>query len=117
MSKLAQYREIERKISELLNERDRIKESKALQKDIEFSEALDSLVREYSMSPAQVLDILFPARSTTEAKPGRRTRAPRTYRNPHTGETVVTKGGNHKTIQSWKAEHGTDAVSSWVIRS
>jgi hypothetical protein len=36
------------------------------------------------------------------------------YKNPHTGEVVETKGGNHKTLKEWKAEHGSATVESWL---
>jgi hypothetical protein len=32
------------------------------------------------------------------------------YKNPHSGEIVETKGGNHKTLKQWKAEHGFATV-------
>ncbi len=36
------------------------------------------------------------------------------YKNPHTGEVIETKGGNHKTLKEWKAEWGPEAVESWA---
>jgi hypothetical protein len=38
------------------------------------------------------------------------------YKNPHTGEVVETKGGNHKTLKEWKAEHGSATVESWLSK-
>jgi hypothetical protein len=38
------------------------------------------------------------------------------YKNPHTGEVVETKGGNHKTLKEWKAQHGTAIVESWLTK-
>jgi hypothetical protein len=38
------------------------------------------------------------------------------YKNPHTGEVVETKGGNHKTLKEWKAEHGSATVKSWLTK-
>jgi hypothetical protein len=38
------------------------------------------------------------------------------YKNPHTGEVVETKGGNHKTLKEWKAEYGSDTVESWLAK-
>lgn len=37
-------------------------------------------------------------------------------KNPHTGEVVETKGGNHKTRKEWKAEHGSVNVESWLTK-
>jgi hypothetical protein len=47
-------------------------------------------------------------------KATRRGRAVKIYKNPHNGEIVETKGGNHKTLKAWKAEHGSDEVESWL---
>jgi hypothetical protein len=38
------------------------------------------------------------------------------FKNPHTGEVVETKGGNHKTLKEWKAEHGSATVESWLTK-
>jgi hypothetical protein len=38
------------------------------------------------------------------------------YKNPHTGEVVETKGGNHKGLKEWKAEHGSATVESWLTK-
>jgi len=36
------------------------------------------------------------------------------YKNPNTGEVIETKGGNHKVLKAWKAEHGNTTVESWL---
>jgi len=38
------------------------------------------------------------------------------YKNPNTGEIIETKGGNHKGLKEWKAEHGSDTVESWLTK-
>jgi hypothetical protein len=48
------------------------------------------------------------------AKGKRRARQIKQYHNPHTGEVIETKGGNHKQLKEWKAEHGGDVVESWL---
>lgn len=48
---------------------------------------------------------------------GNRTRAPRMvkrYKNPHTGEVIETKGGNHKGLKQWKDQYGADEVQNWL---
>src|SRR5690554_6263374 len=37
----------------------------------------------------------------------------KTYKNPHTGEVVKTRGGNHKTLNEWRDKYGKEAVKSW----
>ncbi|VVQ15469.1 hypothetical protein PS914_05737 [Pseudomonas fluorescens] len=52
-----------------------------------------------------------------ESKAGsRKPRQVKVYKNPHTGEVVETKGGNHKTLKEWKAEHGSATVESWLTK-
>jgi hypothetical protein len=36
------------------------------------------------------------------------------YKNPHNGEVIETKGGNHKLLKEWKAQYGAEEVESWV---
>ncbi len=50
----------------------------------------------------------------SEIEPPRRTRALKQYRNPHTGEVIATRGGNHKILKEWKAKYGGSTVESWL---
>lgn len=52
--------------------------------------------------------------SSAAEKTPRRARAIKVYDNPHTGELVETKGGNHKTLKAWKQQYGGDVVESWL---
>ena len=51
---------------------------------------------------------------TAKAPAGKRARKVKQYKNPHTGEVIETKGGNHKTLKEWKAKWGPEAVESWA---
>jgi hypothetical protein len=52
-----------------------------------------------------------------ESKAGtRKPRQVKVYKNPHNGEVVETKGGNHKTLKEWKVEYGADTVESWLTK-
>jgi len=44
----------------------------------------------------------------------RRERKVKQYKNPHNGEILETKGGNHKALKSWKEKWGAEEVESWV---
>jgi hypothetical protein len=44
----------------------------------------------------------------------RRARQVKVYKNPHNGEVIETKGGNHKLLKEWKAEYGSGKVESWL---
>jgi len=49
-------------------------------------------------------------------KSPRRARQVKQYKNPHNGEIIETKGGNHKLLKEWKAEYGSEEVEGWVAR-
>ncbi|WP_143743892.1 DNA binding protein [Marinobacter sp. C18] len=46
--------------------------------------------------------------------PARGKRVVRTYVNPHTGETVKSRGANHRVLNEWRARYGYDTVEHWV---
>ncbi len=52
------------------------------------------------------------ASRVTQRKP----REVKIYKNPHNGELIETKGGNHRLLKQWKQEHGADVVESWLAR-
>ena len=35
------------------------------------------------------------------------------YTNPQTGEIVLTRGANHRTLNLWRQKHGQTAVDQW----
>ncbi|KAA0987326.1 transcriptional regulator [Pseudomonas sp. ANT_J12] len=121
MSKLAEFRQLEKHLAEQLQALEALKGDAGLKKEIEFETKLCALLAEYGYSLPNVINLLDP-------KPGRRapaaesktgTRKPRqvkVYKNPHTGEVVETKGGNHKGLKEWKVEHGSDTVESWLTK-
>ena len=116
MSKLAEFRNIERQLQELLRRQDELKHSEDLKKDIEFGELVNALMEEYGKTPRQVIEIIAPD-LLTQAPAVTRVRRPRQtkiYVNPHNGEEIATKGGHHKVLKEWKAQYGADEVESWV---
>ncbi len=116
MSKAAEYRALERQIAEQLAALEALKGSSALQKELEFEDKLRNLLNEYGMSLRNVVNILDPqaGRPQVQVQAPRKERAVKRYHNPHTGEVVETKGGNHATLKAWKAEHGKQEVESWL---
>jgi ABC-type branched-subunit amino acid transport system ATPase component len=64
------------------------------------------------------VDILDPKAVTRGAasapKQQRRPRVVKVYENPHTGELIETKGGNHRGLKAWKEQYGAATVESWV---
>lgn len=122
MSLLIQYRSAEAEIKRLQDRLLSLKQNAQLQRELEFEGKLLELMNEYGKSPADIVDLLDNGGKTAKARtpakaeaPVKRTRKAKQYHNPHTNETIETKGGNHKTLKEWKATWGNDTVESWAI--
>ncbi|WP_223527916.1 histone-like nucleoid-structuring protein, MvaT/MvaU family [Pseudomonas sp. GL-R-19] len=121
MSKLAEFRQLEKHLAEQLQALEALKGDAGLKKEIEFETKLRALLAEYGYSLKDVVNLLDPQSGRRAPAAGSKagTRKPRqvkVYKNPHTGEVVETKGGNHKTLKEWKAEHGSATVESWLTK-
>jgi hypothetical protein len=121
MSKLAEYRQLEKHLAEQLQALEALKSDGALKKEIEFETKLRELLDHYGFSLKHIINLLDPQSAkrgpTPAAAPGKRKpRETKVYKNPHTGEVVETKGGNHKTLKEWKTKHGADEVESWLAK-
>jgi len=121
MSKLAEFRQLEKHLAEQLQALEALKGDVGLKKEIEFETKLRALLAEYGYSLPNVINLLDPQASrrapVVDSKAGtRKPRQVKIYKNPHTGEVVETKGGNHKTLKEWKAEHGSVTVESWLTK-
>lgn len=119
MSMLQKYRQIEDTIRELTEKLDSLSKDDKLKKEIEFEKKLTTLMEQFDKTPRDVLAILDPenklvAQGKAVAAPTKRARRVKRYKNPHNGETIETKGGNHKVLKEWKAEYGSDTVESWA---
>lgn len=118
MSLINEFRETKERIKELETRLASLSQDTKLQKELEFEEKLRALMAEYSKSLREITLIIDPqAARDTAGKTTTRTRSPRKtkrYDNPHTGDVIETKGGNHKTLKEWKAKWGSDIVESWV---
>lgn len=118
MSKISELRALEAQIAEHQKRLEALQGDEGLKKEIEFESKLRKLLAEYNYSLRNVIDLLDPSagagHKAAAAKPARRERAVKRYKNPNTGEVIETKGGNHKVLKSWKEEHGSDVVESWV---
>ncbi|MCQ4258163.1 histone-like nucleoid-structuring protein, MvaT/MvaU family [Stutzerimonas stutzeri] len=115
MSKIAEYKRLEAQLAEQLAALDKLKGDNKLQQEMEFEARLRGLLEEYGFNLETALDILNPDVGAKPMPPfGRRARVMKKYTNPHTGEIVETKGGNHKIISAWKAQYGAKEVQGWV---
>ncbi|WP_025109238.1 histone-like nucleoid-structuring protein, MvaT/MvaU family [Pseudomonas sp. H1h] len=119
MSKLAEYRQLEKHLAEQLQALEALKGDSGLKKEIEFETKLRGLLDQYGFSLKHIINLLDPQSTKRGAASiatlgTRKPRALKTYKNPHTGEVVETKGGNHKTLKEWKTKHGADEVEGWL---
>lgn len=117
MSMLNTFIQKEAQLKALEAELASMKADNQLQKDLEFKEKLEALMAQYDANKDSVLKIVAPEFFIENSEP-KKTRKPRklkTYKNPHTGEVIETRGGNYKVLKAWKAEHGGDTVEGWLI--
>jgi hypothetical protein len=122
--KLKELRAKEAQMARLREELKALENDKELKSDLKLRDEIEALLKKHGR-PASHLAVLFdlragPARgrkpTAKAAAPvrKRRRRKLKVYSNPHTGETVETRGANHKVLKAWKAEHGSAVVEGWA---
>ena len=119
MSRLAEFRAAEKALQEQLAQLESLKNDAGLKKEIEFEEKLQALMKSYGKGLRDIISILDPnpgkaSAAATTAPKQRRARVVKVYHNPHTGELIETKGGNHRGLKAWKEQHGAATVDSWL---
>ncbi|RMF15154.1 MAG: hypothetical protein D6758_10235 [Gammaproteobacteria bacterium] len=112
MSKVDELFELERRLEEDRRRYEALKANPEVQKYFEFSKELEALIGKYGMSRADVAKILGLS-APKGAKAGGK-RPLRKYKNPHTGEVVETRGGNHKILNAWRKQYGKETVDGWL---
>jgi hypothetical protein len=118
MSQLARYAQIEQQMKQLQQQMLELENDENLKQELEFKEKLEALMRENNKSAREVIEIVAPERTFAEQQQKKTTRKPRklkVYKNPHTGEVVETRGGNHAVLKQWKDDHGADTVEGWLV--
>jgi len=119
VSRLAEFRAAERALQAQLAQLETLKNDAGLKKEIEFEHKLQELMLEYGKGLRDVIAILDPTRNEPRlpfqhVRAHRRPRAVKVYENPHTGELIETKGGNHRGLKAWKLQYGRDTVEGWL---
>lgn len=110
------YREKERIIQALQAELQKLEDSKELKAQLAFKAAIEDVMEEHGMTEAQLLSIFAPETAENDnSGKQRRKRTPTEYKNPHTGETIIVKGGRQKDYQEWIQEYGKETVQSWRV--
>lgn len=125
-----------RRLTEHLSQEvaDMEQQSEEVRAVLELKKTLEALMKKQRVDARQVLgalrlidddiDKMFrssgertpPIRPTTPApakKTNRQSKPLQTYQNPHTGEIVKTRGGNHKVLNAWRDKYGKDTVNGW----
>lgn len=120
MTKLSEFRQLEKHLAEQLQALEALKGDADLKQEIEFEAKLRDLLATYGFSLKDVINLLDPQANrrppTAALKTGsRKPRQVKIYKNPHTGEMVETKGGNHKTLEEWKAKYVASSVEAWLV--
>jgi len=119
MAKINDYYQKKQLMEELAAELAQLEEDQTLKAELEFENRVRDLMKEFDKSPRDVLQILAAidpsvSGASAEAPAGGRAKRPlKTYRNPHTGEVVKSRGGNQKTLNEWRRKYGKEAVQSW----
>jgi len=119
MAKINDYYQKKQLMEKLSAELAQLEQDQALKRELEFENKVRDLMKTYDKSPKDVLQILGAidpsvAGGKADSAGGSRPKRPmKTYKNPHTGEVVKTRGGNHKTLNEWREKHGKEAVQSW----
>ncbi|XVN17146.1 histone-like nucleoid-structuring protein, MvaT/MvaU family [Pseudomonas corrugata] len=119
MSKLAEYRQLEKHLTEQLQALEALKNDGALKKEIEFETKLRELLDQYGFSLKHIINLLDPQSTKHGQMPAskpstRKSRELKVYKNPHTAEVIETKGSNHKILKEWKMKYGSEAVENWL---
>ncbi|MFC4260574.1 histone-like nucleoid-structuring protein, MvaT/MvaU family [Marinobacter lacisalsi] len=117
MANINDYYQKKQLLEKLSDELNKMEQDQALKSDLEFEDKVKALMDQHNKSPKDVLQILGaidPSVAGGKAEAGTRAKRPlKTYKNPHTGEVVKTRGGNHKTLNEWRQKYGKEAVQGW----
>ena len=116
MSKYASYVEALNHHEETKRQIEALKVDPEVQRVLDFQEKLLELMEAHNIGKGEILELwgIDTRAALKQEKTGTRASRPlKTYRNPHTGEVVLTRGGNHKVLKVWREEYGKQAVDSW----
>ncbi|MGJ8524775.1 hypothetical protein LMG33818_000483 [Halomonadaceae bacterium LMG 33818] len=126
MSGLKEYKQLEIRARELEETIAQLSQDERLKKEMAFSSHLRALMEEFDKSTDDVLALFeVPDTVATETSAAtsdeekstsrqRKKRKLKTYKNPHTGEVIETRGGNHTVLKAWKKEYGNETVETWL---
>ncbi|WP_336335294.1 histone-like nucleoid-structuring protein, MvaT/MvaU family [Pseudomonas putida] len=125
MSRLAEFRALERLLATKKPELSFITIDPRLRREFEFESKLHDLLSEYQFSLCNVLAILenenenkldeaYQQCAPFAPPPRYRARQDKYYKNPYTGEVVEAKNTLHRTLRLWIEQYGRAEVESWA---
>ena len=112
---------LEQQLAQIEKELKSIERSAAFKKENVISRALNNLMKKHGCSKNDLISILqgdsaAPAkRSVASSSKTRKPRKLKVFKNPNTGETVETRGGNHKVLKAWKSEYNLANIDEWLV--
>lgn len=113
---------IEKQLAKLERELKSIENSAAFKKENAIKRALASLMKKHSCSKNDLITLLqgdesAPVKRGKKPAATRKPRKLKIFKNPKTGETVETRGGNHKVLKAWKAKYKLENIDAWLIET
>ena len=114
---------IEKQMAQLEKELKSIENSAAFKKENAIKRALSNVMKKHGCSQNDLIALLQGDQSEPvkrRKKPAANKRKPRKlkgFKNPKTGETVETRGGNHKVLKAWKAQYNLANIDDWLIET
>ena len=103
----------ERELARLKRELEMLQSDPAMQAELEFKRSLEALMNEFGKTPNQILSLLS-RDSNDNAQDTKNKRPLKTYKNPHTGDTIQIRSTNHKQMREWKAQYGDEITVDWL---
>jgi len=117
MKNLKTYMQLKERMNEINAEIDSIESTESFKEELLFLNELEELLTLHGKSKKETAEILYPKPEEVKSfaiKP-RKKREPKTYKNPKTGQTVTTAGGNHTILRQWREENPDVNLADWVI--
>lgn len=124
MSKIAEFRAAELALGKQLAAFEALKNDHALKRELEFDAALTRLLADYNLDRNSLVSILGLTGSKAnvaanseprEKRVYKKREAPKTFRNPHTGETLTVKRLTHSSYKAWVEQYGEVVVHTWLV--
>lgn len=116
MDRVDQLLRSQEQLDRLRQDIESLRQDTEVQKELEFRQDLEQVLQKHGKTRSDLARITPVTAKTSPTTPvrQRRRRRLKTYLNPHTGDRVDTRGGNHKVLKAWKATYGPEEVEGWV---